>query len=336
MATVKGCALGWAGDRVKRAKRSDLTPWQWDIWLEDTSGPEGWEGWCFWNPKYRGHITFPFLFWCSPSYISKDGINSLAKCHAMTIWTPMSVRKELCHYKSFSFPSLFFPKLYGFTHSCLKMQSCGVQLTRWLCIDNLSSLLSSLMIISSQKYHTRLSFLHQTCFPPQREKVLHRKYYKVAATITVGSLLSNTGFEGLVAETLVLGHTCCHWPDACVAQLQWVCCILASSLSLTWPVRLVPEAVVWNSSSELPDGAGMKPKLEMLRRLSGLPAGNEGQRRPDAFSIFLENKFLCEKRERFQRRTWRGTPLMRLKGNLHSSHMQAACSGGHRNKEPGV
>lgn len=107
----------------------------------------------------------------------------------------------------------------------------------------------------------------------------HRKYYKVATTSTVSSLLPNTGFEGLVVEMLVLSHTSFCFPGTCVATLQQDCCILGSFLSLTWPVELAPEAVVWGSSSELLDAAGMKPKLEMLRRLpSSLVDSQEGMK----------------------------------------------------------
>lgn len=38
---------------------------------------------------------------------------------------------------------------------------------------------------------------------------------------------------------------------------------------------LAPEAVVWDSSSELLDGADMKSKLQMLRRLFSLLVGSQ-------------------------------------------------------------
>lgn len=64
----------------------------------------------------------------------------------------------------------------------------------------------------------------------------------------------------------------------------------------------------------------MKPKLEMLRRLlSFLVGSQQGMKvkRPVVFSIHLENKFLCEKRER----GFRGEPG---EGHLYVSTLAGA------------
>lgn len=81
-------------------------------------------------------------------------------------------------------------------------QNAGVQLTTCLCISHLFSLPFSLMIISSQKYVTRPSFLCQICFLPQRE---------MQKVLQGGSLLPNTGFKDLVEQVLV--YACYHLTD---------------------------------------------------------------------------------------------------------------------------
>lgn len=203
---------------------------------------------------------------------------------------------------------MFFPPSFMVLHIAVsKCRVYDVQCTSWLCIGNLSCYppwwWSALRNISQGwVFCTRLvSLLREKC----------RKYFKVPTTRTANSLLPNAGFEGLVAEML-LGHTRCHLPDPHVAQLQQVCCILRSSLSLTWPVGLAPEAVVWDSSSELLDGAGMKPKLEMLKRLlSSLVGSQQGMKAEEdllLLAFILKTRF-CVRRERLQRKAWRGTPL---------------------------
>lgn len=217
---------------------------------------------------------------------------------------------------SASLAYMFFPPSFIVLHIAVsKCRVYDVQCTRWLCVSNLSCYApwwwSALRNISQGwVFCTRLvSLLREKC----------RKYYKVPTTRTANSLLPNTGFEGLVAEML-LGHTHCHLPDAHVAQLQQVCHILRSSLSLTWPVGLASEAVVWDSSSELLDGAGMKPKLEMLRRLlSSLVGSQQGMKAKEDLLLLthLENKILCEKRER----GFRGEPG---EGHLYVSTLAGA------------
>lgn len=193
---------------------------------------------------------------------------------------------------------MFFPPSFMVLQIAVsKCRVYDVQCTSWLCISNLSCYppwwWSALRNISQGwVFCTRLvSLLRDKC----------RKYYKVPTTRTVNGLLPNTGFEGLVAEMLLLGHTRCHLPDAHVAQFQQVCCILRSSLSLTWPVGLAPEAVVWSSSSELLDGAGMKPKLEMLRRLlSSLVGSQQGMKAKEdllLLAFILKTRF-CVRKER--------------------------------------